>query len=193
MKHLDWIAWVVIAVLFVGFIALAINTWPTETTIYEFPVIEKELVEEVEAEEVKEEISPITQPAKPEVLAAQAPEPLMDSEGQAILADLNAYRLEKGKTVVGPDKQTCSLAEVRANHIATKGDFSHDGFYSMNLSYFYGYFVNASENLAKNYDYHEILDRWIESPTHNANLLAEVDNVCLKKAANYWVMELINY
>lgn len=130
----------------------------------------------------------------PVILAtATTPEPVvrMDEDELAVFHEINEYRAKHGKTPLISENGTCGFAEYRAVEIAS--DFSHDGFYDMSArAKFYGSYISAAENLASDYGPDEVVSRWIESPTHNENLLRDMDYGCAAQVGDYWALELLN-
>lgn len=103
------------------------------------------------------------------------------------IALVNAYRVENGLKVVIESKSVCAYAKLRAEQV--KSDWSHNGFLYTKEQPKPGFWV---ENLAKGFDVPPI-EAWKKSATHNANLLADVSEMCLERNGNYWALEGWSY
>lgn len=104
-----------------------------------------------------------------------------------VLDQINAYRVQMGMDKTVTDPQVCQYAELRAVEIST--EFSHRRFH-LGAGKFYGErFELATENLAMEYPYQEIVAAWINSPSHNKQLLADTPYICVAQYGDYWAME----
>lgn len=103
----------------------------------------------------------------PDVLAEQ---------GKKIVALVDELRAENGLKPLTPIGKLTTSAQTRANDMLTLQYFSHNGPDGHTLKYFlsqagYDYSV-AGENLAMGFsDAQEVVDAWIKSPTHYANMI----------------------
>lgn len=108
-----------------------------------------------------------------------------------IMDDINIYRTQHHVQVMEVDQTACIIASLRAEEIIYH--FSHDGFKSK-VSLYKGY-TFATENLAEGFDEKDVVQKWIESPTHEKNLLASTNKMCvIKKYHNgrmYYAMEAV--
>lgn len=85
-----------------------------------------------------------------------------------LLQKVNNYRQEKNLPLLQKDSQLCQCAQIRASEIAY--DYSHQKFAEYVDLYCPGCRF-AGENLSKNfYTPKEVLDGWLESPTHKKEL-----------------------
>lgn len=105
------------------------------------------------------------------------------------LASINNYRLSKGVAPVKTDPYTCSFANIRAQEAA--GNFSHAGFYSRasGKTLPYPRYRLVTENLAWAPDGQNVVNMWINSPTHRANLLKNTAFACVGQYGNYYAFE----
>jgi uncharacterized protein YkwD len=114
-----------------------------------------------------------------------------DLEAQA-LAKVNEIRMANGLSAVQYSASLETTSVVRANEITTK--FSHtrpDGtdWYTVNADLQYG------ENLAEGYNTaDEVVNAWMASPTHKANILKPDFNTCAistttQNGRTYWAQE----
>lgn len=106
-----------------------------------------------------------------------------------ILNDVNNYRASKGKSQVQANSYTCQLASVRAQEISS--NFSHSGLQVKidNRTLPYPGYSYITENLAQTSNYKEVVNLWINSPGHEANLVADTPYVCIGIYGNYYAME----
>lgn len=95
---------------------------------------------------------------------------------------INQYRNLNGVAPLVQNDYLCGLAATRIFDI-TK-NFNHDGFKTMvcrNCTF-------ISENLAENFPNNKnLLNAWIDSPGHNANLLRPVTDACVVSNNGYHV------
>ena len=114
-----------------------------------------------------------------------------DLEAQT-LAKVNEIRMANGLSAVQYSASLETTSVVRANEITTK--FSHtrpDGtdWYTVNADLQYG------ENLAEGYNTaDEVVNAWMASPTHKANILKPDFNTCAistttQNGRTYWAQE----
>jgi uncharacterized protein YkwD len=106
-----------------------------------------------------------------------------------LLTQINAFRASKGLTHVTAEAYTCNFARIRAAEIAD--NFSHDGFRQRidKQTLPYPTYHEVTENIAMTNDYHNVVDLWINSPSHAANMEKDTPNVCVEKAGNYYAYE----
>ena len=108
------------------------------------------------------------------------------------LAKVNQIRLANGLSEVKYSASLEGASTIRVNEITQK--FSHerlDGsdFYTVDSSSVWG------ENLAKGYNSaDEVVDAWMASPSHRANILSSNYNTCAistttKDGKTYWAQE----
>lgn len=115
--------------------------------------------------------------------------PTYDAKTMYFLEQINNYRKSQGLSAVKPDPLTCNFAKVRAQEISTS--FNHDGFNnrinSKTLPYpSYSY---ITENLAMNSNYQAVVNQWINSPGHAANMRADTSYACVQSSGNYYAYE----
>lgn len=123
--------------------------------------------------------------ATPRIIPTLTPTPEVNAKAESILLDvINTYRQSKGKSLVSADVNTCALAEKRLGEIVT--DFSHNQFLDHSSITIGGYWY---ENLARYANDTNVVGAWIASPTHNANLLADVKYMCIRASNGYYALE----
>lgn len=115
-----------------------------------------------------------------------------NSATAAALEKVNAIRVANGLSEVRYDASLEQAANVRAQEASTS--FSHtrpDGsaWYTVNDALMYG------ENLAEGYNSaDEVVDAWMASPTHRANILSSQFTTCsfstyTVNGTTYWAQE----
>jgi uncharacterized protein YkwD len=106
-----------------------------------------------------------------------------------IMNEINNYRKSHGLSEVRNDPHTCNFAGIRAQEIANS--FNHDGFQERlnNNSLPYPGFSEVSENIAMHTDYKAVVQMWIGSPGHEANLRKNTPYVCVAQNGNYFAFE----
>lgn len=119
-----------------------------------------------------------------------------------MLKQVNAQRAKNGKSALTLNQSLCASARVRASEIAKDGCFSHtrpDGSGCFTAISGVSY-RTAGENIAMGtwgyYGVDEIMDRWMNSEGHRANILngnfSEVGFGCVVVNGNgYWVQMFI--
>lgn len=99
-----------------------------------------------------------------------------------LFEDVNQWRATENKPAFIENAELCSLATVRLEEI--QDDWSHDGFLpKANPLVEQKKFVMLGENLASQYqagDEKLILNTWLLSPSHKANLDADFTQSCMK-------------
>lgn len=105
---------------------------------------------------------------------------------------VNEWKYEEDGYSFSKNANLCEYADIRAKQIKT--DWSHEGvkdFYP--LIYSHG-FHNAGENLGRDIvreDY--LLNSWLNSPTHRANLEKNYTHSCIRCEDNYCVQLFASY
>lgn len=102
---------------------------------------------------------------------------------------INSYRKSRGLYEVKTDSNTCNFARTRAQEIST--NFSHEGFYNRinNKTLPYPSYSMVTENLALNDNYKNVVNAWINSPGHAANMEKDTPFVCVQSYGNYYAYE----
>jgi uncharacterized protein YkwD len=102
---------------------------------------------------------------------------------------INDYRKSQGLGSVQTDSNTCNFADTRAKEI-TSG-FNHNGFdqraASKTLPYPSYHYV--TENIAMTSNYKDVVNMWVNSPPHAANMRADTPYVCVSQSGNYFAYE----
>lgn len=106
-----------------------------------------------------------------------------------ILIKVNEYRASLGLSKVVTNKETCEFAITRAREIFD--NFNHDGFTTRvnNKTLPYPGYSEVTENIAYNTNYADVVNRWIASPGHAANLRKDTPYVCIGKYGDYYAYE----
>ena len=106
-----------------------------------------------------------------------------------ILTQINNYRSSKGLSQVQSDKYTCDFGEVRAREISS--GFNHDGFTNRINSRTLPYpsYSMITENIAMTSNYRDVVNMWINSPGHAANMQKDTPYVCVGVNGNYYAYE----
>lgn len=105
------------------------------------------------------------------------------------LTSINTYRQSKGLPAISPNTYTCSFANLRAKEAVN--NFSHAGFYSRVNSKTLPYprYRLVTENLAWAPGGQDVVNMWIQSPAHAANLLKNTRFGCVGSFGNYHAFE----
>jgi uncharacterized protein YkwD len=115
---------------------------------------------------------------------------IQSSDIESFLIDkVNDYRRSQGLSEVKSDPNTCAFAKTRAEEIVD--NFNHDGFTNRIDSHTLPYsdYSEVTENIAMTSDYTEVVDLWINSPGHAANMRKNTPFVCIEKSGNYYAYE----
>ncbi len=133
--------------------------------------------------------TPTTPPVTPTPEKTPAPAPITDEKKAYIMDAINKYRASQGLSSVTTNDVTCSFAKVRAAEITR--DFSHKGFQDRINSGTLPYsgYSRITENLAMTSNYKEVVDLWINSPGHAANMRDDTPYVCVEYDGNYYAYE----
>lgn len=110
-------------------------------------------------------------------------------QGDSFIAQINSYRNSLGLSSVTPDSYTCNFAKIRAEEIVS--NFSHDGFNSRvsGGTLPYPSYKLVTENLAITGNPADVVNMWINSPGHAANLRASTPYACVEVSGNYYAYE----
>ena len=102
---------------------------------------------------------------------------------------INDYRRSQGLSEVRTDSNTCNFAKIRAQEI-TNG-FNHDGFNNRISSKTLPYpgYQLVTENLARNSNYKNVVQSWINSPGHAENMRKDTPFVCVESSGDYYAYE----
>ncbi|MCR4306135.1 MAG: CAP domain-containing protein [Candidatus Daviesbacteria bacterium] len=110
-------------------------------------------------------------------------------DSNALLVKINQFRQSKGLPAMNTDPLTCNFARLRAQEIST--DFSHNGFYNRisNKTLPYSGYKLVTENLARVPKGRDVINMWINSPGHQANLLKNTRFACVESYGNFYAYE----
>ncbi len=108
---------------------------------------------------------------------------------QGMLDAVNRYRSSQGLAAVSEDGNTCAFANTRAGEVS--GSFSHDGFQNRvnNHTLPYPSYHLVVENIAMNSNQDDVVNSWINSPTHAENLRANTQFACIGRSGDYYAYE----
>jgi|Napbiome12C3dose_1001474.scaffolds.fasta_scaffold00077_7 uncharacterized protein YkwD len=118
------------------------------------------------------------------------PSTLLAAENPSVLlARINQFRQSKGLAALSSDQLVCSFARLRAQEIST--DFSHNGFYNRikTKTLPYPAYTLVTENLARVPGTQDVVNMWINSPSHQANLLKNTRFGCVESYGNFYAYE----
>lgn len=106
-----------------------------------------------------------------------------------LIDQINEYRISKGLSEVSTDQYTCAFANTRAIEITSA--FNHDGFSSRVSSKTLPYpsYSEIAENIAMSSNPADVVQGWIDSPGHNANILKNTPHACIGNSGNYYAYE----
>lgn len=111
-------------------------------------------------------------------------ESLSESKLLSIIQD---WRLSQKLKTYAVDPLLCTFAKKRADEIFTeKNDMSHDGIWKYKSDLFTTY-EGFSENLARDWSPELMLDGWLHSASHEANLRRDRPLTCVKCKGYYCV------
>lgn len=134
-----------------------------------------------------------TQPPRPTSTpiptATPTQQPTSLSVTDYMMNEINTFRKSKGLSVVKTDSYTCNFAQTRAQEITS--NFNHDGFNQRvkNGTLPYSSYKLVIENLARAGKYQDVVRLWINSPTHSANLSADVSFACVGSFGDFYAYE----
>lgn len=126
-------------------------------------------------------------------IPTKVPPPPPTSAGSSvrdyIMQEINNYRRSQGLSEVRTDSYTCNFAAIRAQEIAS--GFNHDGFTNRlnNRTLPYPSYKSVTENLAKTSNYKDVVNLWINSSGHAANMRKDTSNVCVRQNGSYFAYE----
>lgn len=114
------------------------------------------------------------------------PQPATSSTRDFMMNEINNFRRSKGLSAVSTDSYTCNFAQARAQEITS--NFSHDGFNQRVSSGTlpYSSYRLVVENLARAGNYKDVVNLWINSPGHNANLSADTIYGCAGYSGDFY-------
>lgn len=115
--------------------------------------------------------------------------PAITSGSGSLIDQVNAYRASQGLGPVQVSTETCNFASTRAQEITT--NFSHDGFNSRlsGGTLPYAHWTAVTENIAETANPQSVVQLWINSPEHAANMRADTPYVCIQQNGNYYAYE----
>lgn len=87
-----------------------------------------------------------------------------------ILAETNAFRAAHGKPALKLSTEMTTVARNWSQRMATTGEFKHNPDYAKQIP---AGWTRAGENIAAGYALNSVVQGWIDSPGHRANLLGD--------------------
>ncbi len=137
-------------------------------------------------------ITPYASPSttlKKGIIKLQTSPKITTSPTDYILEEINEYRAKFNLSKIMANTETCSFAKTRAEEISNK--FNHDGFNNRvtDKNIPYPSYSEVTENIAYNTDYTDVVDRWIASPGHEANMKKNTPFICIAKFGDYYAFE----
>jgi uncharacterized protein YkwD len=129
--------------------------------------------------------APIAVPLSP----IHKPSPNQLSPQELLLVEINKYRASRNLKPLATSLEVCNFAQTRAQEIST--GFNHEGFNNRVNSKTLPYksFSEVVENIAQNSNYKEVLNSWLNSPPHTANLEKDVPFGCVAILNSFYVYE----
>jgi uncharacterized protein YkwD len=127
------------------------------------------------------------EPTKETPVSAAPAVPAPASDAMSfIMTGINNYRSSQGLSSVQTSNETCSFAATRAVEIVS--NFSHDGFQNRidSKTLPYKTWSGITENIAMTSNYKDVVNMWINSPGHAANMRADTPFVCVRQNGNYF-------
>jgi uncharacterized protein YkwD len=102
---------------------------------------------------------------------------------------INDYRRQNKLSDVKTSKETCDFAAIRAKEIST--GFNHSGFEKriQNDTIPFASWSLITENIAMTSNYKDVINMWIKSPGHAANMRKDTPYVCVMQYNNYFAYE----
>lgn len=133
-------------------------------------------------------VKPTTSPS-PSAQPTSAPTVSLSSVSDYLLTRVNQYRATQGLPAVQSSAEVCAFATTRAGEIAKS--FTHAGFNTRiaNHTLPYAHWTRATENIAETADYKQVVDLWINSPEHAANMRDNTPYVCVAQNGKDYAYE----
>jgi uncharacterized protein YkwD len=138
-------------------------------------------------------VTPTIQPTTKPV-ATSTPSPTTAPASTTIIRDyimtgINNYRSSLGLSSVKISDETCAFAKIRAKEIST--GFNHSGFENRVASKTIPYktWTSITENIAMTSQYKDVVNMWINSPGHAANMRKDTPFICVENYGNYYAYE----
>lgn len=111
---------------------------------------------------------------------------------QLLWSLVQKWRIDNQLPAYTLDTLTCTTAIIRSKQIQT--DWSHQGFLANPERWCGGNACHIAENLASNIkDEQTILNLWLQSPRHLANLKADYPYACIACDQNYCAQIFARY
>lgn len=116
----------------------------------------------------------------------------MSEQGGAVVRRLNLERRQHGKNPLDTSRALRRSAQAKARHLARTGDLEHGLWWKLVYRFAGQAFESIGENIASGQDdAAEVVDAWMDSPTHRANILGNYTHVGAGRAERngriYWV------
>lgn len=131
-----------------------------------------------------------TKTPTPSAVATTTPiSPTQAPSTSDLLQQINNFRSTKGLAGFTSNSETCFFANIRSQEIIS--NFNHDGFTNRVNSKTLPYpsYSSVAENIAMNSDSNKVVQAWIDSPGHYANLIKDVPFACVVGNGKFYVFE----
>lgn len=122
----------------------------------------------------------------------ESTEVILNEDEITVFELVNEYRVKKGLQKLELSNDLQKVAEIKAQDLLTSENFSHDSLiYSKTFNIIKEKNIKynvAGENLAGNVSSKKAVEAWINSETHNANLLDDEYNytaICVVESSVY--------
>ena len=137
----------------------------------------------------KVSITPTEAPKPTYVAITVSVAPIQAPQTSDLLQQINNFRSSKGLSTLTANSETCFFANIRSQEIISS--FNHDGFTNRVNSKTLPYpsYSSVAENIAMNSDSNNVVQSWIDSPGHHANLIKDVPYGCVVGNGKYYVFE----
>lgn len=106
---------------------------------------------------------------------------------------INLYRMEHGLPYLPESASVCEIAQKRVAEIQKefKHKFHAEDFIDTEMRIYENLGRSNKDNLIENNQI--VFEMWKQSPNHNANLLRDLDTICIRTNGKYYTLEAINY
>ncbi|CAN5391536.1 hypothetical protein BH09ACT4_BH09ACT4_15080 [soil metagenome] len=138
--------------------------------------------------------APAASPAAGAGKAAVAVSPTVAQMTQSVYEQTNQVRFNKGLKGYARDSRLDKVAMAWAKKQYENGKMSHNPHYSTQIPKGWR---RAGENVASGYTYTQVVDAWVASPSHYANLVNDYTSIGIgfyeANGKRYWVQTFAKY
>ncbi|KAJ2001412.1 hypothetical protein GGI04_003694 [Coemansia thaxteri] len=139
-------------------------------------------------------VAPATKTSAPAQTQAPAP-PTSDSWQTDMLNQVNAVRAKVGKAALTMNSVLTTLAQDHSNYMSSTSDMTHSdpsGSLGARFSAIGLAWQGAAENIAWNQqNVDEVMQAWINSPGHYANMIGDYTSVGFGVTNLYWTQDFV--